>query len=100
MCYRRAHDVSISAEIGGSQTHHVAQIDVARRQDVSADMRVLAVARQSISGGDTFAGATCTSLRLHRTLQTLGVFLIPYPAAGVCVEHRFESPHVYFRGKI
>jgi len=97
---RRAYDVSVSAEIGGPQAHHSAQVDVAGRQDVPADLRVRAAAGKSIRRGDTLAGAPCTALRLYRALQTFRLFLISYSATRICVEDRLESHQARTRGKI
>lgn len=99
-CCRCAHDVPVPAEIGGPQAHHLAQINVAGRQDVSADLRMLAAARQSIRGGDTFAGASCTLVRIHRALQALCVFLISHRVVRICEEHCFKTHYVHLRRKI
>lgn len=97
---RRAYDVPVSTEIGGPEAYHLAQVDVAGRQDVPADLRVLAAARQSIRRGDTSAGAPRTPVRLYGALQTLRVLLISHAAARIREEHCFESHHVHLRRKI
>ncbi|OAD56095.1 hypothetical protein WN48_03951 [Eufriesea mexicana] len=71
------YDVPIFAEIGGPETNHTAQVHVAGRQDVPPDLRMFATARQSLRGGDIVARATGPFVRLHRSLQALGVLLIP-----------------------
>jgi len=100
LCRRRAYDVSLSAEIGGPQAHHPAQVDVAGRQDVLADLRVRAATGQSIRRSDTLAGTSCTSLRLHRALQAFRLFLISYKAARICEEDCLESRYAHPHGKI
>jgi len=104
LCCRRAYDVSVSAEIGGPQAHHAAQVDVAGRQDVLADLRVRAAAGQSIRRSDTLTGTPCTPLRLHRALQTFRLFLISYKATRRsyeedCLESRYAHPHGKIQAK-
>lgn len=93
--YRCTYDVSILAKISGSQAYHLAQIDIARRQDVSVNLRVLAATRQFICCGNTFTGTSRTLVWIHRTLQTLRVFLIPYPAVRICEKFCFELHYVH-----
>lgn len=67
--YRRcADDISILAKIGGSEAHYFTQIDIARRQDVSVNLRMLTAARQFIRCGNTFTGTSRTPVRTHRAL--------------------------------
>lgn len=68
ICFRCPYDVPIFAEIGGPEANHIAQVHVTRRQNVPTDLRVFAIARQSLRGSDIVARVTCPFMRLHRSL--------------------------------
>lgn len=72
---RSKDDLSVSPKVRRAKADHTSQVNVARRQNVHVNLRVLPIARQLIGGSHFITGFKSSTLWVHWALSTVSVLL-------------------------